>query len=104
MKDLAAVEEAVGLWRGRRGIFLRLCRAALECNANLVVVYNGKKAFWYYEQLQALVAEYPNKSITLLEFCVAAEKVGEKCSKETTKCSFCFVARNVPREEALSEY
>ena len=32
MKDLAAVEEAVGLWRGRRGIFLRLCRAALECN------------------------------------------------------------------------
>lgn len=45
-----------------------VCRAALECNANLVVVYNGKKAFWYYEQLQALVAEYPNKSITLLEF------------------------------------
>ena len=70
-----------------------VCRAALEC-----------KAFWYYEQLQALVAEYPNKSITLLEFCVAAEKVGDKCSKETTKCSFCFVARNVPREEALSEY
>lgn len=66
-----------------------VCRAALECNANLVVVYNGKKAFWYYEQLQALVA---------------AEKVGDKCSKETTKCSFCFVARNVPREEALSEY
>lgn len=62
-----------------------VCRAALECNANLVVVYNGKKAFWYYEQLQALVAEYPNKSITLLEFCVAAEKVGDKCSKETTK-------------------
>lgn len=81
-----------------------VCRAALECNANLVVVYNGKKAFWYYEQLQALVAEYPNKSITLLEFCVAAEKVGDKCSKETTKCSFCFVARNVQREEALSEY
>lgn len=47
---------------------------------------------------------YPNKSITLLEFCVAAEKIGDKCSKETTKCSFCFVARNVPREEALSEY
>lgn len=61
-----------------------VCRAAIECNANLVVVYNGKKAFWYYEQLQALVAD--------------------KCSKETTKCSFCFVARNVPREEALSEY
>lgn len=43
-----------------------VCRAALECNANLVVVYNGKKAFWYYEQLQALVAEYPNKSINLI--------------------------------------
>lgn len=76
-----------------------VCRAALECNANLVVVYNGKKAFWYYEQLQALVAEYPNKSIISLE-----KKLGDKCSKETTKCSFCFVARNVPREEALSEY
>ena len=81
-----------------------VCRAALECNANLVVVYNGKKAFWYYEQLQTLVGEYPNKSITLLEFCVAAEKCGDKCSKKTTKCSFSFVARNVPREEALSEY
>lgn len=22
-----------------------VCRAAIECNANLVVVYNGKKAF-----------------------------------------------------------
>ncbi len=38
-----------------------VCRAALECNANLVVVYNGKKAFWYYEQLQALVAEYQTR-------------------------------------------
>ena len=37
-----------------------VCRAALECNANLVVVYNGKKAFWYYEQLQALVVEEYN--------------------------------------------
>lgn len=51
-----------------------VCRAALECNANLVVVYNGKKAFWYYEQLQALVVEYPNKSITLLEFFVLQQK------------------------------
>lgn len=79
-----------------------VCRAALECNANLVVVYNGKKAAWLFPSQQ--VVECPNKSITLLEFCVAAEKVGDKCSKETTKCSFCFVARNVPREEALSEY
>lgn len=38
-----------------------VCRVALECNANLVVVYNGKKAFWYYEQLQALAAEYPTR-------------------------------------------
>ena len=50
-----------------------VCRAALECNANLVVVYNGKKAFWYYEQIQDLVEEYPKKSYTLLEFFVASE-------------------------------
>ena len=35
-----------------------VCRAALECNANLVVVYNGKKAFWYYEQPYLLLLSF----------------------------------------------
>ena len=26
-------------------------RAAIECNGNLVVVFNGKKAFWFKEQI-----------------------------------------------------
>ena len=81
-----------------------VCRAAIECNGNLVVVFNGKKSFWYYEQLQELVDKSDGKPFTLLEFCLATEKVGDKCSKDTDKCSVSFVARNVPREEALKEY
>ena len=81
-----------------------VCRAALECNGNLIVVYNGKKTFWYYEQLQELVDKSKGKPFTLLEFCVATDKVGEKCAKKTDKCSVSFIARNVPREEALKEY
>lgn len=81
-----------------------VCRAAIECNGNLVVVYNGKKTFWYYEQLQALVEKSEGKPFSLLEFCVATDQVGDKCSKNTDSCSFSFVARNVPREEALEDF
>lgn len=81
-----------------------VCRATLECNGNLVVVYNNKKTFWYYEQLEELVVKSKGKPFTLLEFCVATDELGEKCSKETNKCSFSFIARNVQREEALKEF
>lgn len=81
-----------------------VCRAAIECNDNLIVVCNGKKTFWYFEQLEELVKKSEGKPFTLLEFCVATEKVGEKCSKQTDKGSVSFVARNIPREEALKEY
>lgn len=81
-----------------------ICRGAIECNGNLVVVYNGKKTFWYYEQLKALVENSEGKPFTFLEFCVATEKLGDKCSKKKDSCSFSFVARNVPREEALKDF
>lgn len=81
-----------------------VCRCALECNANLVVVYNGKKTFWYYEQLQALVDLSPGESFTLMEFCELTDQVGDKCTQANTKNTISLVARNVAREEALSEY
>ncbi len=81
-----------------------VCRGALECNANLVVVYNGRKTFWYYEQLQELVKKSKGKAYTLMEFCVATDKAGELCSKKDSKCYVSFVARSVPRKEALAEY
>ena len=34
-------------------------RAAIECNGNLVVVFNGKKAFWFKEQIESFVKEHP---------------------------------------------
>lgn len=80
-----------------------LCRAALKCNANLVVICEGKKAFWYFEQLQELADKYPDKTFPITLFLQSAIKVGEKCSKEKKKCSISFVARNIPRDKALSE-
>lgn len=81
-----------------------VCRCALECNANLVVVYNGRKTFWYHEQLLELVEKSQGKPFTLVEFFVATETAGEICSNKESKCSFSFVARNVSRDEALAEY
>jgi hypothetical protein len=34
-------------------------RAAIECNGNLVVVFNGKKAFGFKEQIESFVKEPP---------------------------------------------
>lgn len=34
-------------------------RAAIECNGNLVVVFNGKKAFWFKEQIESFVKSIP---------------------------------------------
>lgn len=81
-----------------------VCRAALECNGNLIVVYNNKKTFWYYEQLEELVTKSNGKPFTLLEFFVATDELGEICSKKSDKCSVSFIARNVQREEALKEF
>lgn len=55
-------------------------RAAIECNGNLVVVFNGKKAFWFKEQIESFVKEHPEAPLPLSVFCVAVSKVGEPCA------------------------
>lgn len=41
-------------------------RAAIECNGNLVVVFNGKKAFWFKEQIESFVKEHPRSTSSTL--------------------------------------
>lgn len=79
-------------------------RAAIECNGNLVVVFNGKKAFWFKEQIESFIKEHPEAPLPLSVFCVTVSKVGEPCKYKSTGNSFSFVARSVSRREALSEY
>lgn len=43
-------------------------RAAIECNGNLVVVFNGKKAFWFKEQIESFVKEHPEAPLPLSVF------------------------------------
>lgn len=78
-------------------------RAAIECNGN-GMVSNGKKAFWFKEQIESFVKEHPEAPLLLSVFCVAVSKVGEPCKYKSTGNSFSFVARSVSRREALSEY
>ena len=59
-------------------------RAAIECNGNLVVVFNGKKAFWFKEQIESFVKEHPEAPLPLSVFCVAVSKVGEPCKYKST--------------------
>lgn len=68
-------------------------RAAIECNGNLVVVFNGKKAFWFKEQIESFVKEHPEAPLPLSVFCVTVSKVGEPCKYKSTGNSFSFVAR-----------
>lgn len=91
--------------KGKKGaLCLAIGRAAIECNGNLVVVFNGKKAFWFKEQIESFVKEHPEAPLPLSVFCVAVSKVGEPCKYKSTGNSFSFVARSVSRSEALSEY
>ncbi len=41
-------------------------RAAIECNGNLVVVFNGKKAFWFKEQIESFVKRASRSSSSTL--------------------------------------
>ncbi len=80
-------------------------RAAIECNGNLVVVFNGKKAFWFKGTNREFCKKsIPEAPLPLSVFCVAVSKVGEPCKYKSTGNSFSFVARSVSRREALSEY
>lgn len=66
-------------------------RAAIECNGNLVVVFNGKKAFWFKEQIESFVKEHPEAPLPLSVFCVAVSKVGEPCKYKSTGNSLIFL-------------
>lgn len=79
-------------------------RFAVQCNANLVVAYKGKKLFWFYECLKEASEKFPDMSMPLSLFCVCVEQRGVPCNNKEQGVSFTLVARNVPREEALKEY
>lgn len=81
-----------------------LARAALSCNANLIVTYNHKKLMWYYEDLQHLTEKHPDEIFNLVTFCTIVYENGVPCKKEGTKNSFSFVARGISKDEALAEY
>lgn len=79
-----------------------LALAAVGCNANLIVVCEGKKVFWYFEDLKKLTET--GKPMPLWLFCQVAKKVGEPCKKSHEGISISFYARSVPRSEALDEF
>lgn len=49
-------------------------RAAIECNGNLVVVFNGKKAFWFKEQIESFVKEHSEAPLPLSVFAWQSRK------------------------------
>jgi hypothetical protein len=81
-------------------------RAAIECNGNLVVVFNGKKAFWFKEQIESFVKEHPEAPLPLSVFCVAVSKVGEPCKYKSTGNSFSFGGCTVSlvKDEAIDTF
>ena len=81
-----------------------IAKAALSCNANLVVVYNNKKMMVYHEALQEMTEKFPDKVLTLPLFCAMVSENGEPCKNEDTGNSFSFVARGISKDEALAEY
>lgn len=77
-------------------------RAAIEANANLVVVFDHKKLFWPFEGL-ALLARQSPAALTLGLFCACVAKADEPCKSRKTGNSFMFVARNLSPQEAMKD-
>lgn len=77
-------------------------RAAIEANANLVVVFDHKKLFWPFEGLAQLAQQSP-AALTLGLFCACVAKAGEPCKSRKTGNSFMFVARNLSSQEAMKD-
>lgn len=77
-------------------------RAAIEANANLVVVFDHKKLFWPFDGL-ALLAQQTPGALTLGLFCACVAKAGEPCKSRKTGNSFMFVARNLSSKEAMKD-
>ena len=77
-------------------------RAAIEANANLVVVFDHKKLFWPFEGLVQLAQRTP-AALTLGLFCSCVAKAGEPCKSRKTGNSFMLVARNLSPEKAMKD-
>lgn len=77
-------------------------KACIDANANLVVVYHGKKLFWSFEDLVYLAEKY-GKPLTLAAFCECVEISGEHCKNKKVGDHFAFVARNISCAQALNE-
>ena len=77
-------------------------RACIEANANLVVVYSGKKLLWSFEALVYIAKRSP-QALTLSDFCACVLKEGEPCQNKKVGNHFTFVARNVSVKQALEE-
>lgn len=77
-------------------------RAAIEANANLVVVFDHKKLFWPFEGLALLARQSPG-ALTLDLFCACVAKAGEPCKSRKTGNSFMLVARNLSSKEAMKD-
>lgn len=77
-------------------------RAAIEANANLVVVFDHKKLFWPFEGL-ALLAQQTPAALTLGLFCKCVAEAGEPCKNRKTGNSFMLVARNLSPQEAMKD-
>lgn len=77
-------------------------RACIESNANLVVVYDGKKVFWPYEGLVYIAKRTP-QAITLSALCAFVHEKGEPCHNKKVGNHFTFVARSIPEQQALEE-
>lgn len=77
-------------------------RAAIEANANLVVVFDHKKLFWPFEGLVQLAQRTP-AALTLGLFCACVAEAGEPCKSRKTGNSFMLVARNLSPQEAMKD-
>lgn len=77
-------------------------RAAIEANANLVVVFDHKKLFLPFDGLVWLAQRTP-AALTLIDFCACVAKAGDPCKSRKTGNSFMLVARNLSPEEAMKD-
>ena len=77
-------------------------RAAIEANANLVVVFDHKKLFFPFDGL-VWHARHTQAALTLADFCACVAKAGYPCKSRKTGNSFMLVARNLSPEEAMKD-
>lgn len=76
-------------------------RAAIEANANLVVIFDHKKLFW--PRGTRIACPATPAALTLGLFCACVARAGEPCESRKTGNSFMLVARNLSSKEAMKD-